>query len=60
VSVDSHLGTVDVIDVDGSSPVGYCTEVTPDEVANTLGLEQLGEAAGAGQAEEVESRRIPA
>jgi hypothetical protein len=37
VSVDSHLDTVDVIDVDGSSLVGYSTEVTLDEVANTLG-----------------------
>ena len=37
VPVTSHLGTVDVIDQDGSSLVVYSTEVTPDEVAGTLG-----------------------
>lgn len=37
VPVESHLGTVDVLDQDGSSLVVYSTEVTPDEVADTLG-----------------------
>ncbi|MPZ65995.1 MAG: SRPBCC family protein [Pseudonocardiaceae bacterium] len=38
VPVDSHLGTVDVFDRgDGSSLVVYSTEVTPDEIADTLG-----------------------
>jgi uncharacterized protein YndB with AHSA1/START domain len=37
VPVDSHLSTVDVIDLAGSSLVVYSTEVTPDEVADTLG-----------------------
>jgi len=37
VPVESHLGTVDVIDDGGSSLVIYSTEVSPDEVADTLG-----------------------
>ena len=37
VPVSSHLGTVDVLDQGGSSLVIYSTEVTPDEVADTLG-----------------------
>ncbi|OJY46367.1 SRPBCC family protein [Pseudonocardia sp. 73-21] len=37
VPVTSHLGTVDVLDQAGSSLVVYSTEVTPDEVADTLG-----------------------
>ncbi len=37
VPVESHLGTVDVLDQGGSSLVVYSTEVTPDEVAGTLG-----------------------
>lgn len=37
VPVSSHLGTVDVLAQDGSSLVIYSTEVTPDEVARTLG-----------------------
>ncbi len=35
--VESHLGTIDVLDVDGRALVVYSTEVTPDEVADTLG-----------------------
>jgi carbon monoxide dehydrogenase subunit G len=35
--VETHLGTVDVIEQDGRSLVVYSTEVTPDEVADTLG-----------------------
>ncbi|WP_219418709.1 SRPBCC family protein [Pseudonocardia nigra] len=37
VPAESHLGTVDVLDQDGSSLVVYSTEVTPDELAATLG-----------------------
>ena len=37
VPVSSHLGTVDVLDQGGASLVIYSTEVTPDEVADTLG-----------------------
>jgi carbon monoxide dehydrogenase subunit G len=37
VPAESHLGTVDVLDEDGSSLVVYSTEVTPDELAATLG-----------------------
>jgi carbon monoxide dehydrogenase subunit G len=37
VPVTSHLGTVDVLEQGGSSLVVYSTEVTPDEVAGTLG-----------------------
>ena len=37
VPVSSHLGTVDVLDQDNSSLVIYSTEVTPDQVAGTLG-----------------------
>jgi len=37
VPVSSHLGTVDVLEQGGSSLVIYSTEVTPDEVAGTLG-----------------------
>jgi len=37
VPVESHLGTIDVLDVDGRALVVYSTEVTPDEVADTLG-----------------------
>lgn len=37
VPVTSHLGTVDVLDQGGTSLVVYSTEVTPDEVAGTLG-----------------------
>lgn len=37
VPVESHLGTVDVIDNGASSLVMYSTEVSPDEVADTLG-----------------------
>lgn len=37
VPVDSHLGTVDVLEQGGSSLVVYSTEVTPDEVAGVLG-----------------------
>lgn len=37
VPVESHLGTVDVLDQGGSSLVVYSTEVTPDGVAGTLG-----------------------
>lgn len=37
VPVTSHLGTVDVLAQDGTSLVVYSTEVTPDEVAGTLG-----------------------
>lgn len=35
--VESHLGTVDVIEQGDASLVVYSTEVTPDEVAGTLG-----------------------
>lgn len=35
--VDTHLGTVDVIDLDGASLVVYSTDVTPDEMAAGLG-----------------------
>lgn len=31
--VESHLGTVDVLDVDGRALVVYSTDVSPDEVA---------------------------
>lgn len=34
---ESHLGTIDVIDVNGSSLVVYSTEIKPDELADTLG-----------------------
>lgn len=37
VPVTSHLGTVDVLDVDGSTEVVYSTEVTPDSLAGLLG-----------------------
>jgi hypothetical protein len=37
VPAQSHLGTVDVVDQGGRSLVVYSTEVTPDEVADTLG-----------------------
>ena len=37
VPVESHLGTVDVAEDDGASFVLYSTEVSPDEVADTLG-----------------------
>jgi carbon monoxide dehydrogenase subunit G len=37
VPVESHLGTVDVLEQDGASLVVYSTEVTPDEAADTLG-----------------------
>jgi hypothetical protein len=37
VPVESHVGTVDVLEQEGSSLVVYSTEVTPDEVADTLG-----------------------
>lgn len=37
VPVESHLGTIDVLDQGGSSLVVYSTEVTPDEIAGTLG-----------------------
>lgn len=37
IPVESHLGTIDVIDQAGSSLVVYSTEVTPDELAGTLG-----------------------
>lgn len=37
VPAESHLGTVDVLDVDGSSLVVYSTEIKPDELADTLG-----------------------
>ncbi len=38
VPAESHLGTVDVLDQDGGrSLVVYSTEVTPDEIADTLG-----------------------
>lgn len=37
VPVESHLGTVDVLEQGGASLVVYSTEVTPDEVADTLG-----------------------
>ena len=33
----SHLGTVDVLDLGRSSLVVYSTEVTPDDIADTLG-----------------------
>lgn len=36
VPVESHLGTVDVLDVAGTTTVVHSTEVTPDEVAATL------------------------
>lgn len=34
--VESHLGTIDVLDVDGRALVVYSTEVTPDEVAEQM------------------------
>ncbi len=37
VPVESHLATIDVLDHGGSSLVLYSTEVTPDEIAGTLG-----------------------
>lgn len=37
VPVSSHLGTIDVIAQGDSSLVVYSTEVTPDEIAGTLG-----------------------
>lgn len=38
VPVQSHLGTVDVLDLDDNrSLVVYSTEVTPDELAGSLG-----------------------
>lgn len=35
--VETHLGTVDVLEQDGRSLVVYSTEVSPDEAADTLG-----------------------
>lgn len=35
--VESHLGTVDVLDNGSSSLVIYSTEITPDSLADTLG-----------------------
>lgn len=35
--IDRHLGTVDVLDVDGSALVVYSTEITPDELAAVMG-----------------------
>lgn len=35
--VESHLGTVDVIDNGSNTLVVYSTEVTPDSLADTLG-----------------------
>jgi len=37
VSAQSHLGTVDVLEQGSSCLVVYSTEVTPDELADTLG-----------------------
>lgn len=38
VPVQSHLGTVDVLPLDGDrSLVVYSTEITPDELAGTMG-----------------------
>lgn len=35
--LESHLGTVDVLDVDGTALVVYSTEVKPDELAAVMG-----------------------
>lgn len=35
--VESHLGTVDVLDDDAGALVIYSTEVTPDELADQMG-----------------------
>lgn len=35
--VESHLGTIDVLDVDGSALVIYSTEIRPDELAAVMG-----------------------
>lgn len=37
IPVDTHLGTIDVIDVDGGSLVVYSTEVTPDALDGLIG-----------------------
>ncbi|MGY1682183.1 SRPBCC family protein [Geodermatophilus sp. SYSU D01176] len=38
VPAESHLGTVDVLELDdGRSLVVYSTEITPDELAGTMG-----------------------
>jgi carbon monoxide dehydrogenase subunit G len=38
VPADSHLGTIDVLGLDGGrSLVVYSTEITPDELAGTMG-----------------------
>jgi len=37
VPAQSHLGTIDVIEQGGISLVVYSTEITPDELAGTLG-----------------------
>jgi uncharacterized protein YndB with AHSA1/START domain len=38
VPVESHLGTIDVLAVDeGRTLVVYSTEITPDELADTMG-----------------------
>ncbi len=36
MAVDSHLGTIDVLDVDGQALVVYSTDVTPDEAAEQM------------------------
>jgi hypothetical protein len=38
VTADSHLGAIDVLALDdGRSLVVYSTEITPDELAGTMG-----------------------
>lgn len=37
MAVDTHLGTIDVLEDGGGSLVVYSTEVSPDEVADTMG-----------------------
>jgi uncharacterized protein YndB with AHSA1/START domain len=44
--IGAHLGTVDVLDVDGSALVVYSTEITPDELAAVMGPSIEGGVAG--------------
>ncbi|HEX7353485.1 MAG TPA: SRPBCC family protein [Mycobacteriales bacterium] len=44
--IDRHLGTVDVLDVDGSTLVVYSTEIAPDDLAAVMGPSVEGGLAG--------------
>lgn len=44
--VEHHLGTVDVLDVDGSALVVYSTDISPDDLAAVMGPSIEGAVAG--------------